>query len=300
MTTERDPRTRIVLSWLREDAHENAEHVLLRALDEVDTTRQRRSWWPARRSPQMNRLVIAVSAAAAVLAVAIIGFDLLSTPTVGPPQSVTPTTAPSPSPQPTRTGPLPPQLLRDGPLAAGTYKALPFPSPNGAMSFTFSVPEGWEGAGPNAVIPAAGTGAPDGAALALLLVTELYRDPCKADTGGPLISGGDTIDDLVLAFDEVTPSYTVGSPVDVTLGGYSGKQFELVMPSDVEFESCERGQYWIWEPGPWAQGPGNRWKVSILDVEGTRVVILAHDYPGTPGSVQGELEDIVRSIVIEP
>ena len=52
MTTERDPRTRTVLSWLREDAHENAERVLLRALDEVDTTPQRRSRWPAWRSTE--------------------------------------------------------------------------------------------------------------------------------------------------------------------------------------------------------------------------------------------------------
>ncbi len=50
MTTERDPRTRIVLAWLREETHENAERVLLRALDEVDTTPQRRSWWPAWRA----------------------------------------------------------------------------------------------------------------------------------------------------------------------------------------------------------------------------------------------------------
>ena len=41
MTTEGDPRTRIVMSWLREDAHEDAERVLLRALDEVDATSQR-------------------------------------------------------------------------------------------------------------------------------------------------------------------------------------------------------------------------------------------------------------------
>ena len=44
MTTESDPRTRVVLSWLREEGHENAERVLLRALDEADTTPQRRSW----------------------------------------------------------------------------------------------------------------------------------------------------------------------------------------------------------------------------------------------------------------
>jgi hypothetical protein len=33
MTTEGDPRTHIVLSWLRTDAHEDAEGVLRRALD---------------------------------------------------------------------------------------------------------------------------------------------------------------------------------------------------------------------------------------------------------------------------
>ena len=68
MTTERDPRTRIVLSWLREDGHEDAERVLLRALDEVDTIPQRRAtWWPAWRTPIMNRFVTIGLGAAAVL-----------------------------------------------------------------------------------------------------------------------------------------------------------------------------------------------------------------------------------------
>ena len=77
MTTERDPRTRAVLSWLREDAHENAERVLLRALDEVDTTPQRRSWWPAWRTNRMKALANLVAAAAAVLVVAIVGYQFL-------------------------------------------------------------------------------------------------------------------------------------------------------------------------------------------------------------------------------
>jgi hypothetical protein len=76
MTTERDPRTRIVLSWLREDAHENAERVLLRALDEVDTTPQRRSGWPAWRTNRMNTYAKLI-AAAAVLVVAIGGYQFL-------------------------------------------------------------------------------------------------------------------------------------------------------------------------------------------------------------------------------
>ena len=77
MTTERDPQTRLVMSWLREDAHENAERVLLLALDEVDTTPQRRSWWPAWRGFRMNKLMVAAAATPLVLAVAVLGYTLL-------------------------------------------------------------------------------------------------------------------------------------------------------------------------------------------------------------------------------
>jgi hypothetical protein len=94
MTLERDPRTHIVLSWLREDAHENAERMLLRALDEVDTTPQRRSSGPARRSDRMNTYAKLIAAAAAVLVVAVVGYQFL------PERSGVgaPTTTPSPSP----------------------------------------------------------------------------------------------------------------------------------------------------------------------------------------------------------
>ena len=96
MTTERDPRTRIVLSWLREDAHENAERVLLRALDEVDATPQRRSLGGRRGGrTDMNSYAEAIVAAAAVLVIAVVGYQFL--PGNGGVGSQ-PTIAPSPSP----------------------------------------------------------------------------------------------------------------------------------------------------------------------------------------------------------
>ena len=102
MTTESDPRTRTVLSWLREDGHENAERVLLRALDEVDMTPQRRSWWPARRPYDMNSYAKVLLATAAVVAVALVGINLLpgsQTGAGGPPSpSLTPAATPTASP----------------------------------------------------------------------------------------------------------------------------------------------------------------------------------------------------------
>lgn len=92
MTTDLDPRTRIVLSWLRGDAHENAERVLLLALDEVDATSQRRSWWPAWRTFHMSKLAMTATAAA-LLAVAVVGYNFL--PSLG---ILGPGAAPSPTP----------------------------------------------------------------------------------------------------------------------------------------------------------------------------------------------------------
>ena len=122
MTTDRDPRTRIVLSWLREEAHENAERVLLRALDEVDATPQRRSWWPAWRFDSMNTYAKLIAAAAAVLAVAVIGYTTL--PSIG---IVGPGAPPPPTPLLVRSsyvdrdwGPVEFEAVRDGASVTGS------------------------------------------------------------------------------------------------------------------------------------------------------------------------------------
>ncbi len=64
MTTDRDT-TRMVRSWLRTDEHESADRVLEAVLASLDTTPQRRLWWPSRRFTKMNTLTrLAVAAAA--------------------------------------------------------------------------------------------------------------------------------------------------------------------------------------------------------------------------------------------
>jgi len=95
MSTDRDV-TRIVRSWLHEDAYEDADRILNLVLDEIDTTPQRRASWLARRTPTMNNYARLGLVAAAALAVVIIGIGLLGrAPDVGSPTSASPSVSPS-------------------------------------------------------------------------------------------------------------------------------------------------------------------------------------------------------------
>ena len=126
----------------------------------------------------------------------------------------------------------------------------------------------------------------------------LYEDPCRtADTTSnePEIPVGPTVDDFSEAV-AAHPLLDVTTPTDVTLAGYSGKYLELQVPDDISM--C--GNYRPWEPWYFAQGPGERWQLWILDVDGVRVVVHGIDYEETTGTQRAELQAIVESIEIEP
>lgn len=50
----------------------------------------------------------------------------------------------------------------------------------------------------------------------------------------------------------------------------------------------------------YAQGPGSRWHLRILDVEGNRIIIVVGDYSATPTADQPAAQAIVDSIQIRP
>ena len=52
--------------------------------------------------------------------------------------------------------------------------------------------------------------------------------------------------------------------------------------------------------GVYVQGPANRWQTNILDVDGTRLVVVVQDFPGTLPEDRAELDAIVDSLVITP
>ena len=117
--------------------------------------------------------------------------------------------------------------------------------------------------------------------------------------GAPDVEVGTTVEDLVAAFAEQT-AYEVTGTTDITLAGYTGKRVDLALPSDFGTTSCGPEDYVPWPGSPYAQGPGNLWHVWILDVDGSRVVVMTNDFEGTSADDRAEMQAILDSIRIEP
>ena len=279
----------------------------------------------------MNRFVMAVGGVAAIALVAIIGIGLVSggglfgpgatqaptaTPQVTAAPSSEPTNAPSPgptiapTPEPT-VAPTPtasPRIMPEGDLRPGTYIAHPayLQGVGNPLSVTFTVPEGWAGLADHLILK--------GDLLELVEiqlrdVSSLNSDACDWSGTANDVASGTTVDDLVEALVAQT-DYEVSDPVDVSIAGYSGKRVDIIHAaeafaapgSDGNYSApeCDDDQYRILNDGIYGQGPDNRWQLNILDVEGTRLVVVAMDYPQTPAESRAELDAVMDSLVIEP
>lgn len=296
MSAERDVN-RIVRSWIRAEEHDSADRVLQIVLSRLDTTPQRRHLWPPQRFAQVNKLAPVAIAAAAVLVVAVIGYNLLPGPIgVGGPATPSPTTLQtlSPTPSPSDTSePGKATITPFGPDGLGTEDPR-----DDSMAFTVEFPVGWASRAGYLPMTLVGQGnnPPDGAGLLITRGDWLYSDPCRPDDElSADIEVGPTVADFATALD-THPLLDVTTPVDVTLAGYAGKYLELQVPADIS--ECFR--YRPMDSTIYAQGPAHRWHYWILDVEGIRVVVQSYDYPGTSARHRAELQAIVDSIQITP
>jgi hypothetical protein len=254
----------------------------------------------------MNTFAKALVATTAVVAVAVVGINLLpgrQTGVGGPSQSASPSAppaSPSLSPTPTATDQV------DGDLQPGRYTAqLPV---GDTLAVTFTVPERWAAyADPPGVLRGLGPTRDTGIAIQLRDVTTLKGDPCHWSGHDDDIPVGPTADDLVQALQEQT-AYEASAPVNVVVGGYAGQRVDIVSPTEAFAEvngattavGCDEGVWRFWDGEIYAQGPANRWQTNILDVDGTRLVIVVQDFPDTTAADRAELDAVVDSMVIEP
>jgi hypothetical protein len=303
MVTDRDV-TRIVQSWLRTDENESADRVLDNVLALLDATPQRRSWWPARRSADMNTFAKLAIAAAAVVVVAIIGINLLPArggvgggPAVSP--SPTPSLAPSPTPTPQPSPSasavaFPPE----GPLAIGRHSLI-----RGGIPFSLSVPtSGWHSE-QGYFIEKDPVATPDGASFLFWDPSALgiFADPCTQQPG-PTV--GPSTADLAAAVSTLSGTDLVSGPSDVTVGGRPAKHVVITVPEDAPCAAGEQG-FHLWfadlaqGEARYATALGETVRVWIVDVDGTRLFIEAESYKGAGPEVEQEIQQIVDSIQFE-
>jgi hypothetical protein len=149
--------------------------------------------------------------------------------------------------------------------------------------------------------------------LSIITVSNLVIDGCRNHK--PLEPPvGATVDDLANALTKLAPFELTAPPSDVTLRGYKGKHVKLTVPKlkisgtahDPSFADCRDGEVHSWiapiNGGSFYgfDGPGQSEEYWILDVDGTRLVLVKFDTPQAPASDRAERDAIFDSIRIKP
>ena len=174
------------------------------------------------------------------------------------------------------------------------------------------LPDGWEDnsdfgamSGPDP----AGSEAPDGVAVLFFTADSLYSDPCHWDVAGTGaadagdVEVGPSVDDLVAAVGENT-FYTSTDPTPVTIDGYAGQQLEIQLPDD-PFTDCDlesgdtSGHAYVFPLSVYVQGPANAWDLTILDVDGTRLVAAILSFPETSQDDLEAARNVVETMDIQ-
>jgi hypothetical protein len=239
------------------------------------------------RGESTNRRRMGMVAAAVVVVIGVAGIALAIDNTSdddddeAPSPAVQPTVAPT-TVAPTTVAPttVPPHRETGVFVEGGGDNGVPV---------TYTVPFGWrsDGAGVTKGAPSSG--------VIFVNVGNIYTNSCPSMPLDPPV--GPTVDDLVSAWANL-PGFDATDASDVTVDGFHGKQIEFTVPGNDA--DCQR--YLVQE-----KDSGNptfpaistqQVKALIIDVDGTRLVILALSFPHTSTQDQATIEEILASVQI--
>jgi hypothetical protein len=139
--------------------------------------------------------------------------------------------------------------------------------------------------------------------VSIVTVTNLVVDGCTDHSlANPPV--GPPVDDLATALADLRPFLVTSPPSDVTIYGYSGKHLELSLP-EVQLSECVEGEVISWA-APVLSYPFHGYlprmveEFWILDVDGSRLVIVASRLPDSAPEDIEEMQAVLDSIEIEP
>ena len=280
MTSERDIE-RVLDHWFAERPTQVADRVLDEVAARIGREPRRPAWLPWRATHMLGNIK-PLAAVAAVIVIAVVGFALLrpsSGSGVGTSPTTSPTASPTPSPKPT-----------DTPRPAGmVVQQKP-------ISFTVTLPQNWVNNGWFAA-PSQGTEAPTGIAIGAPGAINVPSDPCDGVGKEP---SAKSPADVVAALRSRT-DLVVSNVIDTTLDGHTGKRVDIQAPADLS--ACADLYVIMAEPGGagfYVQGPSQKIRMWIVDVDGHPTVFQINSFAATPADDVAAAERIVASIAITP
>jgi hypothetical protein len=319
MSTSRDP-DRLIRTFLLEGEDELFDQVYDRVRARIEQKPQRVVVGPWR-MPIMNRILGFGLAAAAVVAVVLIGAQLLVSPGGG---LGGPGDEPTPTPEASIAEPSVAPSVAEPTSAAGGIPEGPFlvTGTDDPVQITVNIASsGWY---PLADVDAVskdddGEDPPESVGVALLAWAwpagtgfNVYGDPCQWSTNIPE-TPATTPDEIAAAF-AAQGSTDATAPVDVTVGGYAGKAVTVHVPiafdlpgstREERFTDCDEDVFGFYgvdgetEPARNAQGAGQVDELWILDVGGSIVILDATYGPAAPADLVDELRALAESATFE-
>jgi hypothetical protein len=188
---------------------------------------------------------------------------------------------------------VPPAILDGAKLSPGPHTVA-----IGDLEVTLDIPVGWRGHAAGVVQAERGSNAPSGSGLSFWLVTNVYEDPCRWNSSLADPPVGPSVHDLAsaLASQRGHPS---GERLKALFDGYQATQLQMTVPAKVDATRCWKGEFDSWRSGQGDrvhQGAGQIDQLWIVDVHGTRLVIDAAYFAGTPKHDVQALFAMVRSV----